>query len=300
MTYKYRIFGYQVKSDIPLPCFESEFEQEDVRIRIGSVPATLDERLPMNRLFQMSPDACIFEGEDAGRFMVTKGCEIVAEPEANGGHDDLVLFILGAAFGYIMLQRDEFPIHGSMIEMDGTGLLLMGHSGAGKSSLAAGFVESGGKLVSDDLSRLVAAEQGYIVEPGFPSQRIWGHTAEALEIGYDPLREVGKGFGKYYIEGRYRFVNQAVPVHGIIEIIQGECQDVMLEKLSRGSGLSALIQHTYHEDSLCFPSHLQAHFGFMTQLAARVPVYRLTRPRKGFTVAGQIKIIQSVLNGGRG
>lgn len=45
-------------------------------------------------------------------------------------------------------------IHGTTIEMEGRGLLLLGPSGSGKSSLALQLLAVGGRLVSDDRTDL--------------------------------------------------------------------------------------------------------------------------------------------------
>lgn len=297
MSYCYRIFGYAVASEIPLPCFETAAGEEDVRIVLGDVPLSLDAESPITHAFQMTHEACIFEGEDAGRFLVRQGREIVVSPQPGDVYDDLVLFILGAGFGFIMLQRGEFGIHGSMVSIDGKGILLVGDSGAGKSSLAAGVVAAGGKVVSDDLSRLRPAEGRFLVEPGFPSQRIWRHTAEALDISLESRREVTQGFGKYYIDDRHRFMDEAISLDAVVEIRPGPWEDVTIQRLDHGGALDVMLRNTYHYESIRFHDHARAHFGFTAQVASRVPVYGLKRPLQGFTVEQQLEQVMTMLAG---
>ena len=45
-------------------------------------------------------------------------------------------------------------IHGTTVEVEGRGLLLLGPSGSGKSSLALQLMATGGRLVSDDRTDL--------------------------------------------------------------------------------------------------------------------------------------------------
>ncbi len=49
----------------------------------------------------------------------------------------------------------EDILHASCVDVDGRGLLILGPSGSGKSSLAIRLVSLGAALVSDDLTRVV-------------------------------------------------------------------------------------------------------------------------------------------------
>lgn len=46
-------------------------------------------------------------------------------------------------------------LHASCVSLDGTGILLMGPSGSGKSDLALRLIDKGARLVADDLTTLV-------------------------------------------------------------------------------------------------------------------------------------------------
>ncbi|HEX6979130.1 MAG TPA: HPr kinase/phosphatase C-terminal domain-containing protein [Alphaproteobacteria bacterium] len=50
----------------------------------------------------------------------------------------------------------KLQIHASCVELAGTGVLLLGDSGSGKSDLALRLIDAGARLVSDDRTDLVA------------------------------------------------------------------------------------------------------------------------------------------------
>ncbi|MCF7731733.1 MAG: HPr(Ser) kinase/phosphatase [Akkermansiaceae bacterium] len=57
----------------------------------------------------------------------------------------------------IKLENDFAPsvtIHGCMVDMRGTGVLIIGQSGSGKSETAIGLIERGASLVADDMVRV--------------------------------------------------------------------------------------------------------------------------------------------------
>jgi len=49
-----------------------------------------------------------------------------------------------------MMAQDSIQMHGSAVAYDGIGVLIIGASGSGKSSLAAGLIALGADLVADD------------------------------------------------------------------------------------------------------------------------------------------------------
>ncbi|MEZ5307010.1 MAG: hypothetical protein R2684_07690 [Pyrinomonadaceae bacterium] len=51
-------------------------------------------------------------------------------------------------------------IHATLVEVSSVGILIIGDSGVGKSSLALGLVESGARLVADDAVRLKDSPDG--------------------------------------------------------------------------------------------------------------------------------------------
>lgn len=54
-------------------------------------------------------------------------------------------------------QGAAVALHGTLVELFGTGVLLRGRSGSGKSELALGLVDRGHRLVADDMVEFTAA-----------------------------------------------------------------------------------------------------------------------------------------------
>lgn len=71
-------------------------------------------------------------------------------------------------------------VHGSLIEVFGVGLLIMGRSGVGKSEAALGLIERKHRLVSDDLVKIKRLENNLLVGSGVEITR---HHMEIRGIG---------------------------------------------------------------------------------------------------------------------
>lgn len=64
----------------------------------------------------------------------------------------------------------ETVLHASCVSVDGRGLLILGRSGAGKSSLAIRLVALGAALVSDDRTRVTVALGRLVASCPTPAQ----------------------------------------------------------------------------------------------------------------------------------
>lgn len=58
--------------------------------------------------------------------------------------------VLGAALTHALALSGRVPVHGLAAEVDGLGVLALGDSKAGKSTLALAILHAGGRVVSDD------------------------------------------------------------------------------------------------------------------------------------------------------
>lgn len=104
----------------------------------------------------------------------------------------------GTVTALLLASRGCIPLHGSAVEIDGRAVLICGRAGAGKSTLAAGLIALGARLVSDDLSILHPAIPGQqpVLFAGrrairlFPSTVEW--LAESASLGGAPTPAQGK------------------------------------------------------------------------------------------------------------
>jgi len=75
------------------------------------------------------------------------------------GLDD-VEGLVAIALAWMLAPRERYLVHGAAIARDGVGYLVLGESRAGKSTLAAGALEAGWSVLSDDLAVLAPEGDG--------------------------------------------------------------------------------------------------------------------------------------------
>lgn len=292
MKYKYKIYGYDVESELELDVYEANFEQSDVTIKIGKVNKNLIELKNEWFHFSEKDNRFIFYIKKIGTCDIIGGKDIIIEPDEGALDSSVRLVILGLAFGILMQQRGVFPLHGSTVDLGDSCLTLIGHSRAGKTSLATGFIEHGFKLLADDVSRIGLIDDVNHVYPSYPSQRIWKDTVVHMGIEYDPKKYVVNGMDKFYVNDRNRFSTVPKPIVAVIEIRPKEDMNrPKLIQLNRNESLNILITHSYCLEMMRSHADIGEHLNFCSQLAMRVPVYRLFRPSDRFTVREQVDVL---------
>ena len=62
----------------------------------------------------------------------------------------LPIFLEGSILAHTLAAEGLLSLHASAVEVEGSALAIVGHSGGGKSTLAALLCAAGGRLVTDD------------------------------------------------------------------------------------------------------------------------------------------------------
>jgi HPr kinase/phosphorylase len=86
--------------------------------------------------------------------------------------------------------QSEHQLHGSLVEVMGTGVLILGPSGVGKSECVIELVRRGQRLVADDVVRLRAVDDGHRLLGWSPD-----HIRHYIEVRGLGLMSVSDLFG---------------------------------------------------------------------------------------------------------
>lgn len=292
MNHSYMIFGYCVNSEFELDAFSSSFDQPEIDIVKGQVPYFSQDRNEADLYSEIDKDLIAFFIPEIGSFEIKNGNLVTVQATETATPQEIALFILGSAFGFLMHQKKVFPLHGSTVDLGSCCITLVGHSGAGKSSLASGFVERGYKLLTDDVSRIECIDDIYYVYPSYPSQKIWEDGIVQFSMSHDPNHRVLNHLNKFHIRSLERFSDNLKPLVGIYEILPTNVDVPILEQLEKSSAINALITHSYLQEIISRKADLVEHLHFCLSLCCSVPVFKLLRPIEGFTVKSQVEAIE--------
>lgn len=82
------------------------------------------------------------------------------------------IVLVGVVLGLLLHRRGILCLHGAVVAWSERTIVLLGQSGAGKSTTAAALVSQGAELLSDDVAALRRGNRGVYVEPGCASIRL--------------------------------------------------------------------------------------------------------------------------------
>jgi hypothetical protein len=273
----YLAYGIAIQSDLPLPELPPAGAvpaQLVVRRSRVSVPSGMaaDER----RAWSENGTAWLF-CRRRGALRVSNGKEILVE--AAPGADDRIVrnWIVGQGLGIAMVQRGLLVLHASVVESGGNGVAFVGGSGAGKSTIAMAFCRSGDRLVADDQAVIAVDDGAVTVLAGFPQLKLHRDALRDLEdaegaVATTPVSEEKLGWTV-----RQRFASRAVPLRRIY--VLAEDRQWNITPLPVQEAANALVEYSFLSSLLIKPASMGRHRLRCVELAERVPVRRLTRPR---------------------
>lgn len=195
-------FPFSIATDIDLgPRLAASIvaRDADVSIREGEVPESIEAEI-QGVAYQLRRDEFLLKVPDGSRMHVRDGREIVYQRGPDSGDRDVIIFLLGTAFGALCYQRGLIPIHASANIVDGGIVAFTGHSGAGKSTLAANLAQRGFPFFTDDtlIFDPAAAGDGAICYAGQKQLKLWRDAIKATGAEQlEPVREAGS-IDKHY------------------------------------------------------------------------------------------------------
>jgi hypothetical protein len=273
----YAVAGRAVACDRPIPALAPLREPRSdrrpdftVRRRPVAIPSPARGVFDGNaqvgtrccRVRSLATPACdLLQISGAGVFAIPREqARIDVDPEPDAEEAAVVEALLGPALALALARRRIFVLHASAVVLRDRGVLgFLGESGAGKSTLARLLVEAGegAALAADDLLAVMETDEGAAALPHFPQLKL------------DPAAMAG--------------IAGLAPRHPLLGLCllapAPPATAVGSEAPPAGSMAAVLLRHTI-AGSLFADDLLAAHLGFAAGIAGRVPLQRLTVPRR--------------------
>jgi hypothetical protein len=195
--------------------------------------------------YQAAPGVLLLTVEDVARFLVRQGREIVIAPAVGSDEDAIRLFLLGSALGALLQQRGVLTLHGSAIAVDGGCIGFLGHSGVGKSTLAAALCRQGYRLVTDDIMAVsLTRDARLLVHPGYPQMKLWADMLRVFGEAPTPLRRIQPALDKHVWPAAGAFETTPLPLRHLYVLDTTPSTLMTCQSLIGAAKLTALQQHT--------------------------------------------------------
>ena len=270
----YSVFGLQAVSEIPLPELRTRdpAETPDVVVRRGPVEAA--GAAP--GLNVLSETEALLVIPAVGRYLMRQGREMIVEGEPGGSERNLRLYLLGSAFAAILHQRGLLPLHANSILVEDRAIGLMGHPGAGKSTMAACFHDRGFGILSDDVC---VVGPGPVAFSGIPRLRLWREALEASGRNVDGYEMSFDDMDKYNVPIAQGDAGpeQAPLSHLYLLDDAGGSDEAAIVRLRGAAAVEALVANTYRGAYVPLMGLTREHLVACVKLAGEAPVFRVSR-----------------------
>lgn len=255
-----------------------EFPLSDVTIvRSGSV-SNVSKPVYLSDGLQVSQDEFFMMVAGVGAFYARGGKVVEYYPEAEADEGWVRLFLDGQVLVALLHQRKVIAFHASSVVSNGHGVMILGESGAGKSSLAAAFALKGARLLTDDITPVIFRKSIPFVWPLHGEIRIRRNTAEQLKVNDERLREAEAGTGKQYLQvgssGGEKF-----PLHVILKIEIGDVLKPEFDEPLQAEKFSFLRSEICMSEILAGMPETEAEYLHqLLEIIKQVKIIRVVRP----------------------
>jgi hypothetical protein len=284
--YLYHIYGLNVASAIELPELP-EILVSDVELEVAATVslATLTEKLAEattdGAYLQVAGDRCQFNVDGIACYRIEQGQRILIDPAPGSAPGDVRLFLLGSAFGALLHQRGNLPLHVSSVATPGGVWAFTGDSGAGKSTLAATLhFHLGWPLLSDDVAVLDhAVHDRPLLHPGPPRLKLWQDAVTYLEIDSSGLTPDMSRVNKFHLPLAQGFEHDPQCLRALVVLERAsDDEPPSLTQLSGMAAFQAVLGTVYRPEMAQLVGDRNKLFHQCATLVQHIAVYRYRRP----------------------
>lgn len=277
----YRAYELTISSPIVLPLPEVSDRGADVRIVLGAnLDAGEANELAGHRWVGRSGWFKLMV-QGVAQYVIEEGCIITINPTKTASHSDLVAFLMSSALGALLQQRGALPFHASTVATNRGAVLMLGKSGAGKSTTMTALTRRGFAMVSDDITPVSLRNGQLVALPAYPSTRLWADALDGFGYSAELLLSVRENISKYYLNiGTFHDQPEQV-AGGVILQVHNEPQ-IEVTHIPQSEAFGVFSRFTFRKRFLKCQNLLPFQFSVTTALAKGAPVIRVNRPMAPF------------------
>lgn len=294
MKYYYRVYGLNIESTIEVEELETIDSdcQIDVKLSYGKVNDELRTLIEKGQCAKYDKQNMWFDIKDVAIYHIYNGDTVVIEPYENSSFKQIKLYILGSVMGMVLIQKNRVAIHGGGIVINGKGCVFTGEKGAGKSTITTALRKKGYKFIADDVCSIDS--DNFKIHHGFPYQKL---CEDAMtKLGYDidkfqPFRG-DLNINKYMVPAFHEFTKEDVKLDAIFELSVGDVDEVQIEEVLGAEKMNKLIDNIFRIEMVKYSGGMEPfYFKKCLDIAKNTKLYKMTRPKDGFSVNNQIEKI---------
>ena len=220
----YSVFRLLIKSPFPFSNYSREHnpnQKPDIIVRLNESDA--DQTLPADLLNAkasriIDPKHVLVVTPPVQFCYISEGREVVIRPAAEADEGDITIFLQTTVLQILMHQRGYFLLHGSAVNVNGSGIVFIARSTGGKSTLVAYMVTLGFPVIADDLVAIQIGDERMVIIPSKPHLRLWPDAALYMGKDIEKLPRVLPAMEKRIVEIDHGTDDADVPLGRIFSL----------------------------------------------------------------------------------
>ena len=274
----YSAYGLAIRSDLELPALATiDSDAIDITISAGSIASDAGGSNKF-RNWEAEPGRFLSHFFNVGRILVTGGDTILYERDDATDDSQIVSILLGTGLAAAMMQRKLLPIHACSVLTDRGAVLVMGRSGAGKSTTLGGLLKLGLPMLADDVTGLALDPEGRpIAVPGFPAMRLWQDSLDHLGESSEGLVHVRSDMQKYYLPIA-NFHAEPAPIRSIIHLTTSNETALKINPIDPMHSVEVLSRFIFRKNFIEGMNLRPFAFKQVTRTVDQAIMLRVTRP----------------------
>ena len=296
--YYYWAYGLTIQSSVLFPeLFPiEETGTTDVELVIADVPDTIAGETGFRSSHLMiSSSEYLLHVNHIASYYVSSGSRIIIKPLDSADWVSIRLFCLSNAFAALLHQRNQIPLHCSAFIDQDELVLIMGESGAGKSTTLAAMINKGYIPFSDDVCVPVISdsnEELYLYS-SYPMMKYWLDTYDKVDIaGGLKDRKIRPDQEKYGVYFHDRFSRTPMKVKRVVLIEKDSSVSEVATRAIQGIELfQRLERNAYRGEYIGFSGLQKEHFTLFSLIANTTKTMLISRPADENSIAAVAEII---------
>jgi hypothetical protein len=252
--------GLSIPDRAPAGTLLAGYSRGAMRLRLAATKNGYTMRFPATCDFRISPDLSTID----------------VDTDRDADEGIVSLLFSGNVLSSILNLRGACVLHASAVQLHSFTVGFIGHSGSGKSSIAAALCAEGGKLVSDDTLRVEVIDGTLSCYAGGTRIRL-RPNARWLADSFAPLST------RETVDGRLSLAPPTIDVAYVpldALLVPTLVEHSAEQSLRRLSGQEALLMLLRNPRVAPWRTDdpIRRHFGVCAQIADRLPVFEVSVP----------------------
>ncbi len=263
-------------------------------LMLDSVPL-IEYPLYRDNNWQVSNSEFALQVEGVGDFLAQNGrlvtCKIM--PDADPGW--VQLYLNGQVLVALLHQRKIINFHASSFIYDNMGVMILGATGSGKTSLTVAFALKGSALLTDDLTPVIFNDDSPALLSLDRRVKIRAEAAEQLGIDAGRLTEAEKGTGKKYLTTEPA-AEHSHTLDVIFRIGVGDVERPRFSEPTPSEGFSLLRSEICSWEMLAgMPATEEAYLQQLVRIVEKVRIIDVVRPPE-ISISDLCSAVEGYLN----